>query len=108
MSLKEVCSVLTSHKEVFSMRLRLSFAVLLLVVGCSSSQHVERADEAELNRSAGSAPDEGAPPTASEGTRASHRTSTPITGPLIETSCQATDGNSNPFAPACAVGCMAR
>lgn len=100
------------------MTLRLASTSLIVFLGCSSSQRVESANEAELNRSAGRAPDEGGIQATSEGAQAPQRTpaSAPeplpsgpssLPGPIIETSCQATEANSDPLFPACGIGCSA-
>ena len=95
------------------MRLRLVSTTLILLLGCSSSQRVESADEAEVNRSAGSAPDAEPNPNPQRPAdggllRIPYEPPLPLVGPLIETACQATKGDRKPLEPACAAGCTAR
>ena len=89
------------------MRIRLPFAALVLVVGCSSSQRVEGADEAELTRNAGAAPEAGPEQSGREApdgglVRFAHEPRIPPVGPLVDTACKATTEDT------CAAGCTAR
>ena len=99
------------------MRIRLQVAISLLAVGCSASERVEGMEEAESARTVGSgsaqaASDEGSNslPTATETTPTSQRPSSPISGPLAETSCPVlTDAAAirASVSPPCPGGCLA-